>query len=652
MESGLTLIVLLLGAAVAMVTLFRRLRLPAILAYLLAGLAAGPGGFGWVEYTETIQHLAEFGIVFLLFSLGLEFSIPKLMTLRRVVFGAGPIQVLATGSLVGLMMHLAGFSLSTSVVTGCALALSSTAIVIRELITRGDTNTSYGRAATGILLFQDLAAVLMLVLLPALATNVGGNPWLLAGETLLQAVLLFVGIFVVGKWVLPTMLEETGRTRSDEVFVMMALLLALMAALVTHALGLSMALGAFLAGMMLGESHFRHQIESDIRPFRDLLLGLFFMTVGMLIDPALFIENWHIILVAALVVVVFKAVLIALLLRWLGEHSLTSLRAGITLGQGGEFGFVLVTLGVSHGLMGADSGGVIVGITVLTMAVTPALIAQSEKLARRIQGQLEEPVENVAVAEDTRGHVILCGYGRVGQNLARYLNKFHLEAVAIDSDLVRLQEAGQAGERILFGDAARKEILEKAGIQRASLLVITFDDPRHPEKILHTVRNLTPDLRVLVRTRDDAYLDELQAAGATEVVPETLEASLMLIAHALLLLEVPFGKVLAMLRSSRRDRYKLLHGYYHGDSFPTMDASGNPYRLLHAVTLAGAPRCAGKAISDTGLHKLDVEVRAVRRDGRNIQDPEPDFELACNDVVILYGPLEAVEAGEEMLLGG
>ncbi len=649
--TNLAMIVLLLGAAVVMVTLFRRLRLPAILAYLLAGLAAGPFGFGWVQDTTDIHHLAEFGIVFLLFSLGLEFSIPQLMSLRRIVFGAGPVQVLATAAAVALVMYLLGFKPQTSIVAGGALALSSTAIVIRELISRGEVNTTFGRNATGILLFQDLAAVLMLVLMPALASNTG-NPWLAAGETLLQSVLLFVGIYITGKWLLPRLLEETGRTRSDEVFVMMALLLALVAAWVTHALGLSMALGAFLAGMMLGESHFRHQIESDIRPFRDLLLGLFFMSVGMLVDPALFLDKWHWIVPGALLLLVFKSLLTALLLKLLGERTDTSIRTGVVLAQAGEFGFVLVTLAVSLEIFSPDRAGLIVAITVVTMAVTPALLNNSGWLAQRVQHRFDLPAQDDGFTDTITGHVILCGYGRVGQNLSRYLNRFRIQTVAIDADLVRIQESSQAGEKILFGDATRKDMLERAGIHRASLVVITFDDPRRAEKIMHLVHSLEPDMRILVRTRDDSHLDALLEAGATEVVPEVLEASLMLIAHALLLLDVPFGKVLAILRQSRRDRYKLLHGYYHGDSFPTMDSSGKAYRLLHAVTLAGKPRCAGKKLSDTGLERLNVEVRAVRREGKNIQDPEGDLVLANNDVIILYGTLDAVEAGEELLLGG
>lgn len=491
----------------------------------------------------------------------------------------------------------------------------------------------------------------MLVLLPALA-NSHGDPWQAAGETLLQALLLFVGIFVVGKWLLPKLLEETGRVRSDEVFVMTALLLALVAAWVTHALGLSMALGAFLAGMMLGESHFRHQIESDIRPFRDLLLGLFFMSVGMLIDPALFLEKWHWIVPGALFLIIFKSLITTVLLRLVGERADTAVRTGLVLSQGGEFGFVLVTLAVSLNVFSPDRAGLIVAMTVLTMIATPALIQNSARVARKVQQRMALPDESNSIADDISGHVILCGYGRVGQNLSRYLSRFHIETVAIDSDIVRIHESSQAGEKILFGDASRKDTLERAGIHRASLLVITFDDARRAEKIMRLVHSFEPNMRVLVRTRDDTSLDQLIEAGATEVVPEVLEASLMLIAHALLLMEVPLGKVLATLRQSRRDRYKLLHGYYHGDSFPSMDSAGNAYRLLHAVTLAGKARCQGRRISETGLEKLNVTIRAIRRAGTNIQDPEGDTVLESGDVVILYGPLDAVERGEELLLGG
>lgn len=650
MHEALTLIVVLLGSAVAAVVLFRRLGMPPILAYLLCGLAAGPFGFGWVTNLEGIQHLAEFGIVFLLFTLGLEFSIPRLLTLRRVVFGAGPLQVVLTGLAVFAVMRLLGFSTLTAGITGCALSLSSTAIVIRELIGRGAVNTGYGRSSTGILLFQDLAAVLMLVLLPLLSQE--GNDHLLSmtALTLGKSLLLFVGIFVVGKWILPRLLEETGRTRSDEVFVMTALLLALVAAWVTHWLGLSMALGAFLAGMMLGESHFRHQIEADLRPFRDLLLGLFFISVGMLVDPDLFAAKWHWIILAALSIMLFKGLLIMVLLKLLGERTEVSLRSGIVLSQCGEFGFVLVALAVSHEVMTPGKAGLLVSIAVLTMSVTPALIQNSGRLTRALLRPWLSIPEDSPVSKDIQGHVILCGYGRVGQNLMRYLGSFHHQAIAIDLDLVRLQEASAAGEKILYGDASRKDILERAGIERARLLVVTFDNARLAERILHTVRDINPAIRVLVRTRDETHLESLTEAGAAEVVPEVLEASLMLVAHALMMLDVPFERVLATLRKTRRERYRMLQGYYHGDSFPSTDSAGNPYRLLHAVTLTGKARAIGQSIAQCSLK--DVEIREIKRDGQGSDNPDPETRLQQDDTLILYGPLEAVEAAEIKLLGG
>ncbi len=538
-------------------------------------MLAGPGGFGWVGDTSGMRHLAEFGIVFLLFSLGLEFSIPRLLALRRIVFGAGPLQLLLTAVPVATVLWLVGLSPAVALIGGGAFALSSTAIVIRDLIARGAVNTGYGRATTGVLLFQDLAAVIMLVLLPVLADPSAGDPLIAASATLGKAVLLFAGIYVIGKWVLPRALEETGRARSDEVFVMTALLLALLAAWVTHALGLSMALGAFLAGMMLGESHFRHQIEADIRPFRDLLLGLFFMGVGMLISPALFARYWHWILIGALLLMVCKLVLIAGLLRVLGERKETALRTGILLAQGGEFGFVLVALAVTHDLITNEQAGVLVSITVLTMAATPALLEHSGTLTRRLLRQWEQEPDTLR----GRGHPRPCAAVRLwpgGPEPDALPAPLPSSGVAIDTDLVRIQEASQAGERILFGDATRKEILERAGIHRASLLVVTFDDPRQAERILHTAHQLCPDLRVLVRTRDDTHLDDLLGAGAAEVVPEVLEASLMLVAHALMMLDTPFGKVLAMLRQSRRERYKLLRGYYHGESCPPPTAPAIP----------------------------------------------------------------------------
>jgi len=411
-----------------------------------------------------------------------------------------------------------------------------------------------------------------------------------------------------------------------------------------------MALGAFLAGMMLGESHFRHQIEADLRPFRDLLLGLFFISVGMLVDPDLFADQWHWILLAAATIMLFKAATVTVLLKLLGERTDNALRSGLILSQCGEFGFVLVALAVSHQIMTPGKAGLLVSITVLTMAVTPALIQKSGRLTRSILSPWMQVPKEHPLPPEVSGHVILCGYGRVGQNLMRYLTRFHHQAIAVDMDLVRLQEASAAGERILFGDASRKDILEKAGIHRARLLVVTFDNARLAERITLTARDINPDIQVLVRTRDDTHLDALTEAGAAEVVPEVLEASLMLVAHALMMLDVPFDRVLATLRKTRRDRYRMLQGYYHGDSFPTADSAGNPYRLLHAVPLTEQARSIGRSIGECPLK--DVEIRAIKRDGQTRENPAGDVILLKDDTVILYGALDAVEAAESKLLLG
>ena len=260
------------------------------------------------------------------------------------------------------------------------------------------------------------------------------------------------------------------------------------------------------------------------------------------------------------------------------------------------------------------------------------------------------PPDDTPLSGDITNHVILCGYGRVGQNLMRYLNRFHHHAIAVDRDLVRLQEASAAGEHILFGDASRKDILERAGVAHARLLVVTFDDARLAERILHTARDINPNIRTLVRTRDDTHLDMLTKAGAEEVVPEVLEASLMLVAHALMMLDMPFERVMATLRKTRRERYRMLQGYYHGDTLPTTDSAGNPYRLLHAVTLTDKARGIGQSIAQCTLR--DVEIRAIKRDNNTMESPEETLILKPEDTVILYGPLEAVEAAESRLLGG
>lgn len=565
-------VLILLATSVALIVLLHRLRIPALLAFLAVGVACGPGGLAIVPATDGIHFLAEFGVVFLLFSLGLEFSLPRLIALRGTVFGAGSLQVTLCGGIFFAVLWLGGLDPAASFVIAGGLALSSTAIVSRELVSTGQLHTRHGQVAIGILLFQDIAAVLLLILLPVVAGATGdGNLALEIAVPLLKGMALFIGMLAAGRWLLPRLLEESARTRAQDLFMMTALLLALLAAWVTHLAGLSMALGAFIAGMVLGESRYRHQVEADIRPFRDLLLGLFFITIGLMMDARMLLDYWPRILAFGLILVLLKGVLIAVLAHRLGESRETSVRTALALAQGGEFFFAMLALAAREKLVPADVASFMIAVTVVSMGLTPPLIRHSEAIARRIlrllpgglqkAGDGEEQEEASRIGEATaelQQHVVILGYGRVGQTIARFLRLQQIPFVALDTDVLRVREAVMAGDNVFFGDPVHRDILHAAGIERASLVIISFDHLPSALRILAEARELRADVPVLVRTRDEQGLAELQAAGATEVVPETLEAGLMLVSHVLLLLGMSPSQVAVILDQSRRQRYRLL----------------------------------------------------------------------------------------------
>ncbi|MFZ5724098.1 MAG: cation:proton antiporter [Pseudomonadota bacterium] len=565
-------LLLLLGASVVLVVFLHRLRIPALLAFLAIGAVAGPGGLSLIGAGDTLHALAEFGVVFLLFTLGLEFSLPRLIALRSTVFGIGSLQVLLCGLLVYLVAHALGLPPAAAFVIAGGLALSSTAIVSRELVASGELHSRHGQLAIGILLFQDIVAVLMLIALPVLA---GERLTLQSLVPLGSGVLLLGAMLAIGRWLLPRALEEAARTRSEELFMMAALLVALLAAWLTQQLGLSMALGAFLAGMVLGESRFRHQVESDIRPFRDLLLGLFFISIGLLLDVRLLLANWALILGLGLALVLAKFVLVAGMTRALGETRETALRTGLALAQGGEFFFALLALAGRESMVPADTVSILIAVTLVSMSLTPLLLRRSEAIAgwllRRgaTQNGGEEPATDLALhsaCDPLSGHVLVLGYGRVGQTLARFLRAEQVPFVALDTDVVRVREAERTGDTVYFGDPVRRDVLRAAGIERAALLVVSFDHVPTALRIVAHARELRADVPILVRTRDDTGLADLQAAGATEVVPETLEASLMLVSHLFMLLGTPAVHVQGMLHNTRQERYRLLRPVQDDDT--------------------------------------------------------------------------------------
>ncbi|MDM5176191.1 monovalent cation:proton antiporter-2 (CPA2) family protein [Massilia sp. DJPM01] len=660
MFSGLELTLLLLGSAVLGVVAFRMMHLPPMLGYLAVGILIGPHALGLAENSKTTETLAEFGVVFLMFSIGLEFSLSQLMAMRRIVFGLGMAQVVLTIVATVLFGWLLSTQLPASLkitwqaafALGGALAMSSTAIVVKMLTERLELESQHGRKIIGILLFQDLAVVPLLILIPSL-----GKPPEELAETLawagLKAVIVLVLLLFIGQKVMRTWFTIVVKRRSQELFMLNLLLITLGAAWITEHAGLSLALGAFVAGMLISETQYKHQVEEDIKPFRDVLLGLFFITVGMLLNVGLVLENWWLVLLLLVLPVLLKFALIGVLAKLFGASDGVSIRTGLALAQAGEFGFVLLNLTSGAHLIDDFIIQLVLASMVLSMLVAPFIIAKSDQIVMKVSSNewMMQSLQLTQIASrtmSTQKHVIIAGFGRSGQTLATLLTEEKVAYQALDLDPERVQEAQAAGAHVSYGDAARRESLVAAGIYRASALVITYASTPSAIKVLHLVHELAPTLPVIVRSYDDTDLDVLKKAGAAEVVPEALEGSLMLASHALVMMGVPLRRVVHRVQSARDERYASLRGYFHG----TGDASDDPEHLfvrLHSVTLREDAASVGKRIDQLELAELGADVTTVRR-GKERLDVTPLTQLEVGDVVVLRGSADAVNRAEERLL--
>lgn len=651
-------ILILLASSVIVVAVFRRMSMPPILGYLAVGIVLGPSVTGLIGDGENVRVLAEFGVVFLLFTIGLEFSLPQLKAMRWTVFGLGGAQVLVSLAILATAAWLLGVTPGGSVVLGGALALSSTAIVIKQLTEQLEIHTRHGRRAVGVLLFQDLAVVPLLILIPLLGETTGNGIAVALALAMAKGIAVFALMLAMGRWVLRPLFHEVAAARSNELFTLAVLLVALVAAWVTHLADLSLALGAFLAGIMLGESEYRHQIEADIRPFRDVLLGLFFVTIGMLLDLQVLTQYWYAVIAVMTGVMLLKTGVIYALARLGRNEPRVALRTAIILAEGGEFGFALLSLALTSDVIDPVASQITLAAIVLSMVLTPLLVRHNEAIAHTLiqtghssQGSVTER-EISEHANAFGNHVIICGYGRTGQNVARFLEEEGIPFLALDLDPARVREAQAAGEPVQFGDSARQEILAAAGLARARMIVISYDDPPATLKVLEHARSARADVPVVVRTRDDRWLERFQAAGATAIVPEILEASLMLSSHALALLEVPLSRVFRYVRDVRSNRYRLLRGYFHGEERVDLEKADRFREQLHAVTLPDGAFAVGQQLAELALEEIGVTVTAVRRGGIRGPQPEPDTQLMGGDVLVLYGTPENLERAEGVLLGG
>jgi CPA2 family monovalent cation:H+ antiporter-2 len=532
------------------IPLLERRRLSPVLGFLVLGNLLGPYGLGllaqeqaWLGHLvvaeiDLVRALAALGVIFLLFVIGLDLSFQRLFDMRRMVFGAGLAQLLLSAAAIGLIAHAFGNGPAASLVLGLCLAMSSTAVVVQLLVDRRELGTPLGRACLAVLLLQDLALVPLLLLLSVLGSP-GASIFELAGAALLKAALAIAVIVVLGRGVVRPLFRRVSALRQPGAFMALTLLLVIGTATLTASAGLSAALGAFLAGLLLAETEYRHEVEVNIEPFRALLMGLFFFSVGMAIDLRVLFADpvWIVLSVFGLVLI--KTALVAPLLRPFNLSWPAAIEAGLLLGGGGEFGFIAIDAAMLLGLLARDTAQFMLIAVGLSMLATPVVASLGQRLHLHLERRLPRAGAQVAPIPELEGHVVVAGFGRVGQLIGRVLDANQLPYVALDADAGMVERLRARGAPVYFGDASRAELLQRAGVARAAAVVVTMNDAAAARHSVEAVRRHFPQVPVLARAGDDAHARALRAAGARGVVPETLEAGLQLAGHVLEALGVP-----------------------------------------------------------------------------------------------------------------
>jgi K+:H+ antiporter len=647
---------ILLALSVLIVWILKRIKLPPILGYLFVGTVVGPYALGWLPEDGSIQKLAEIGVVFLLFMIGLEFSLSRLIAMRKTVFGLGSIQVIISTLSGGIIAWYTGIAWQGAFVVGGALALSSTAIVAKQLSDQLEMQARHGQLAISILLFQDLAVVPLLVIIPILSTGDGQSLTLPIVIALAKGLLAFFIMFQIGRWLLRPFYHLVAGTRSAEIFTLATLLISLAAAWLTHQLGLSLALGAFLAGLMLSETEYKHQIQADIRPFRDVLMGLFFISVGAQLDVSIILKEWFWIGLLTAGLIIGKGAVIAILTRLAGYELPTAFRTGMILGQAGEFSFAILIVAISNSLLTLEESQPIIAATLLSMMITPVLIRYNDKITKYlfrgtyISGLNAPPKEIVSACESLSKHVVICGFGRIGQNLANILREMKIPYVALDLDHSLIREAWEAGENVFYGDSTHTEILQKVELERASALIITLDDAHIAQHIIHSARSINKDIPIIVRSKDEQHMDVLHDVGASNVVPESFEASMMLAIHVLQHLGISTDKSMAFVEQARKDEYRRLRGYFRGEESLGMDQADA--LRLHTIILLPDSFAVDQSINNVDLNQSNVSLIAVRRGRDRLDSFDETFQFNSGDAVVIEGMQSAILNAEKRLLVG
>lgn len=646
-------LLILLGLALASAWLFSRLRQSPIVGYLVTGLVIGPYGLHLIRGVHEVEAMAELGVILLLFTIGLEFSFSRLLRIKGLMLRCGATQVAATTLVVYGIGRLVGLANGPAWALGMALALSSTAIVLKLLMEGGEIDTAHGRVALATLLFQDLCVILFILLLPLLAGD-GGADFTLRG--LLQAILLLGLLYGFSHYLLQPLLRGILRTRAPELFRLTVLALVLGTAWVTAQAGLSLALGAFLAGLALAESDYAHQVLADVIPFRDAFLAVFFISMGMLVDLRALAEHWWLVAAAFVLLCLLKTLTATVGALWARYPLRTSLTAGLLLFQVGEFAFVLLRQALALDILSPDLYQGTLAVIALSLLATPLLAARAEPLARRLAGSRgsgnelsEESRERTANLE---GHVIIAGYGLSGRNVARALREMHIPYIHVETNGSVVDQARAAGELIVYGDVTAPPVLEGVGIERARALVLAINDPAAVARALPAARELNPQLYILVRTRFVAELGYLTSLGADEVVPDEFEASLQLSALLLRRCGVGEGGTLKLISVLRQEHYDRLRT----PGAPPSNLSGYLSVLdggqIEFQAVPDDSPCLGKSLGELDFRARTgaMIVGLVRRE-RVTYGPAASLVLEPGDTLLLLGDPGSIHQARTLLHG-
>ncbi|ACY48191.1 cation:proton antiporter [Rhodothermus marinus] len=641
-------LVTLLGAGTAIAYLCYRLRLEPVVGFLLAGVLVGPGGIGLVQNETLIGRMAEIGVILLLFSIGVEFSLEKLARLSRLVLGGGLLQMGATTALVALLLHLLGTTWPVAIFTGTLVALSSTALVMGLLAERGETGSAAGQASLAILIFQDLAAVGLVLLVPLMGGAGGSAADVLF--TLVKALLIIGVVLVLARLLIPRLLDYVARTYRHELFLLTVVTLCFGTAFVTGLFGISLALGAFLAGLVVSESPYAEHTLSEILPLRTVFNAMFFMSVGMLLDVRFVLAHPWLVLGIALFIALLKALVTGGSVLALGYGPRVAAVVGLGLAQIGEFSFVLERLGREVGLQPLgrpDGDALFIASAVLLMLATPLLLPAGHRLGRWLEARwpVRLPAELATDGQEAtlEDHLILVGYGRDGQHLAWMLRPLQLPMLVIDLDPHRVLEAREAGLPTLLGDASRRAILEAAGIRRAKALVVLIDDRAAAERLVRLAHYLNPTLRIIARAGLLRDVDTLREAGADLVVPEELETPLRLFSHVLDAYGLSAEEVAAEIQALRAENYQ---AFRHPEQVKhVLSALTQDQLHTREVTVHASAPAVGRTLSELALRpRYGITVLAAYRDGRLIPSPGGDFRVRPGDRLVLVGPAQAFVA--------